>query len=338
MTEIMTQTFCNTRRAMLSATLGAAAGTSARLSPAHAQERYPSRPVTLMVPWAPGGTTDILARLLAEPLRRYTGQPFVVENRSGASGNIGSNAVARARPDGYTLLFGVMSTHTMNDALFRNMPFNGVEDFSAIAILGLALNTMVIHPSVPATNVAEFIAYAKANPGRIVYASAGVGATTHICAEMFARMAGIEMVHVPYRGGAPAVQDTVAGHAHVLFSAATQTLPHVQAGRLRMLGVTEARRSRLLPDVPTVGETIPGYEMAVWYGVLGPKGMPRELVALLNQEINRAMASPEVSGRLGVIGVEAMAETPEAFAATLRSDAARWSRIIRDLNIAMSDA
>jgi tripartite-type tricarboxylate transporter receptor subunit TctC len=318
--------------------MAAAAGMSARLAPAQAQERYPSRPVTLMVPWAPGGTTDILARILAEPLRLYMGQPFVVENRSGASGNIGSNAVARARPDGYTLLFGVMSVHTMNDALFRNMPFNGVEDFTAIAMLGLALNTMVIHPSVPANNVAEFIAYAKANPGRVVYASAGVGATTHICAEMFARMAGIEMVHVPYRGGAPAVQDTVSGNAQLLFSAATQTLPHVQAGRLRMLGVTEPRRSRLLPDVPTVGETIPGYEMSVWYGVLGPKGMPPDLVAQLNRELNRAMASPEVSDRLSVIGVEAIAETPESFAATIRSDAAKWTRIIRELNIAMSDA
>ncbi|WP_270935882.1 Bug family tripartite tricarboxylate transporter substrate binding protein [Falsiroseomonas oryzae] len=324
-----------TRRTALSLGLGAAAGLAA---PAWAQDRYPNRPVTIMVPWAAGGTTDILARILAEPLRRSMGQPFVVENRSGASGNIGSNAVARARPDGYTLLFGSMSTHAMNDALFRNMPFHGVDDFTPIAMLAFALNTMVSHPSVPAQTVAEFIAHTKANPGRLAYASAGPGSTNHICAEMFVRMAGLEMVHVPYRGGAPAVQDTVAGQTQLFFSAATQTLPHVQANRLRLLGVTEARRSRLLPDVPTVGETVPGYEMTVWYGVLGPKGMPADLVAQLNAEINRAMALPEVRDRLAAIGVESINETPDAFAATLRADAEKWSRTIRELGIAMTDA
>lgn len=334
----MTQTFRMTRRAALSATLGAAAGMTGRLPAAQAQDRYPARPVTIMVPWATGGTTDILARILAEPLRRSMGQPFVVENRSGASGNLGSNAVARARPDGYTLLFGSMSTHAMNDVLFRNMPFNGVDDFTAIARLAFALNTMVIHPSVPATSVAEFIAYARANPGRIAYASAGPGSTNHICAEMFARMTGIEMVHVPYRGGAPAVQDTVAGQTQLFFSAATQTLPHVQAGRLRMLGVTEATPSRLLPGVPTVGHTVPGYEMTVWYGVLGPKGMPQDLVAQLNREINAAMALADVRDRLAAIGVEVLAESADAFATTLRADAVKWSRIIRELGIAMTDA
>jgi len=321
-----------TRRAALAAGLGLAA------LPARAQGRYPDRPVTIVVPWAAGGTTDILARILSEPLRRQLGQPFVVENRSGASGNIGSGAVARARPDGYTLLFGSMSTHAMNDALFRNMPFHGVDDFTPVAMLAFALNTMVIHPSVPANGVAEFIAHARANPGRIAYASAGPGSTNHICAEMFARMAGIEMVHVPYRGGAPAVQDTVAGQTQLFFSAATQTLPHVRAGRLRLLGVTEARRSALLPEVPTVAETVPGYEMTVWYGVLGPRGMAPELVAALNAEINRAMQLPEVKDRLAAIGVEAIDATPEAFATTLRADAEKWSRTIRDLGIAVTDA
>lgn len=319
-----------TRRAILGAGLGIGA--------ARAQGRWPDRPVTIIVPWAPGGTTDILARILAEPLRRQLGQPFTVENRSGAAGNLGSNAVARARPDGYTLLFGSMSTHTMNHALFRNMPFDGVEDFTPVAMLAFALNTMVVHPSVPARNVAEFIAHARANPGRIAYASAGPGSTNHICAEMFARMAGLDMVHVSYRGGAPAVQDTVAGQTQLFFSAATQTLPHVQAGRLRLLGVTEAQRSALLPGVPTVGETVPGYEMTVWYGVLGPKGMPAELVATLNAEINRAMATPEVRERLAAIGVEVLDTTPEAFARTLRGDAEKWGRAIREMGIAMSDA
>jgi tripartite-type tricarboxylate transporter receptor subunit TctC len=330
----MQQTSGPTRRAALLGMAGAIAGAGA----ARAQDRYPARPVTVIVPWAPGGTTDILARILAEPLRRALGQPVVVENRSGAAGNLGSNVVARARPDGYTLLFGSMSTHTMNEALFRNMPFDGVADFTPVAMLGLALNTMVIHPSVPATNVAEFVAHAKANPGRIAYASAGPGSTNHICAEMFARMAGVEMVHVPYRGGAPAVQDTVAGQTQLFFSAATQTLPHSQSGRLRLLGVTEGRRSALLPNVPTVGETVPGYEMTVWYGAFGPRGMPADLVAQLNAEINRATALPEVRDRLAAIGVEVLSETPEAFARTLRSDAEKWNRTIREMGIAQTDA
>ncbi|MBU8536654.1 Bug family tripartite tricarboxylate transporter substrate binding protein [Falsiroseomonas tokyonensis] len=321
-----------TRRAALATTLVLAA------QAAGAQERYPSRPVSIIVPWAAGGTTDILARVLAEPLRRAMGQPFVVENRSGASGNIGSNAVARARPDGYALLFGSMSTHAMNDALFNNMPFNGVEDFTPIALLAFVLNTMVIHPSVPANSVAEFIAYCKANPGKVAYASAGPGSTNHLCAAMFARMAGIEMVHVPYRGGAPAVQDTVAGQTQLLFSAGTQTLSHVRDGRLKLLAVTEGRRSSLLPDVPTVAETVPGYEMAVWYGVLGPKGMPQDLVAQLNTEINKAMLLPEVKDRMAAIGVEVVNETPVAFATTLRADAEKWSRAIRELGIGMTDA
>jgi len=305
---------------------------------ARAQAPYPARPVSVIVPWAPGGTTDILARVLAEPLRAAMGQPFVVENRSGASGNIGSAAVARAQPDGYSLLFGSMSTHAMNEALFHNMPFRGAEDFTAIALLAYVLNTMVVHPSVPAQTLAEFVAYGRANPGRIAYASAGPGSTNHLCAAMFAQMTGIEMLHVPYRGGAPAVQDTVAGQTQLFFSAGTQTLPHVREGRLRLLAVTEGRRSRLLPDVPTVAEVVPGYEMAVWYGALGPRGMAPGLVAQLNRAINAALALPEVRDRMGAIGVEVAGESAESFATTLRADAEKWTRVIRGLGIAMSDA
>lgn len=305
---------------------------------ARAQAPYPNRPITMIVPWAPGGTTDILARVLAEPMRARLGQPIVVENRSGASGNIGSAAVARAQPDGYTLLFGTMSTHAMNEALFRNMPFRGAEDFTAISLLAFVLNTMVIHPSVPANTLAEFIAYGRANPGRIAYASAGPGSTNHLCAAMFARMTGIEMVHVPYRGGAPAVQDLVTGQTQLFFSAGTQTLPHVREGRLRLLAVTEARRSRLLPDVPTVGEVVPGYEMSVWYGALGPRGMAQGLIGQLNGAINAAAATPEVRDRMAAIGVDMADETPETFAALLRSDAEKWNRLIRELGIAQSDA
>ncbi|MBW8269754.1 tripartite tricarboxylate transporter substrate binding protein [Caldovatus sp. SYSU G05006] len=319
------------RRLAAAGLLGGAAGAAA--APAAPAARYPERPVRLIVPWAPGGSTDILARVVAERLGPALGQPVVVENRSGASGNLGSDIVAKAAPDGHTILFGSMSTHAMNPALMPNMPFDGVEDFTPVALLAYVLNTMVVHPAVPARTVAEFVAHAKANPERIAYASAGPGSTNHLCAALFERMAGVRMLHVPYRGGAPAVLDTVAGQAQLLFSAGTQTLPHVRAERLRLLAVTEGRRSALLPEVPTVGETLPGYEMAVWYGCFGPRGMDPALVARLNAEINRVLALPEVTRRMAEIGVEVQNEPPEALGALLRRDAAKWGGLIRELGI-----
>ena len=201
-------------------------------TPATAQATWPDRPVTMIVPWAPGGSTDILARTLSEHLTKSYGQPFIVENKPGASGNIGSNLVAKAKPDGYTLLVGSMSTHAMNGALFTSMPFRPVDDFTPIALVAYVTNTMVINASVPVSTVPEFIAYAKARPGKLAYASAGPGSTNHLSAALFEKAAGIEMLHVPYKGGAPAVQDTVAGQVQVFFSAGTQTLPHVKSGKL----------------------------------------------------------------------------------------------------------
>ena len=241
-------------------------------APAFAQT-YPSRPITLIVPWAPGGSTDILARVIGQHLHQSMGQPIVIENRTGASGNIGTQAVARAAPDGYTILFNTMSVHTMNHALFATMPFDGVKDFSPITLLAYVTNTMVVHPSVPANTVPEFIAYAKANPGKVIYASSGPGSTNHLCAAMLEKMAGIEMVHVPYRGGAPAVTDTVSGQVpSLLHRRHAEPASTCKAGRLKLLAVTEEKRSPFLPDVPTVGETVPGYEMTVWYGAFGPAG------------------------------------------------------------------
>jgi tripartite-type tricarboxylate transporter receptor subunit TctC len=296
-------------------------------------QAYPERTVTLVVPFPPGGSTDILARVVAEHLRRSLNQPVIIENRTGASGNIGTAAVARAAPDGYTLLFNTMSVHTMNHALFASMPFDGVKDFSPIALLAYVTNTMVVHPSVPAKTVGDFIDYAKANPGKIAYASAGQGSTNHLCAALFEKMAGVSMVHVPYRGGAPAVADTVAGQTKLFFTAGTQSLEHVKAGKLRLLAVTEGKRSSLLPDVPTVAETLPGYEMAVWYGAFGPAGMPREIVAKLNAEIGRILFLPEVRKRMEDIAVEVSKSAPEELAAMTRTDADRWGKIIRDLGI-----
>ncbi len=299
-----------------------------------ASANYPDKPITLIVPWAPGGSTDILARALGERMSKSLGQTVIVDNRAGASGNIGSNIVAKAKPDGYTLLVGSMSTHAMNPALMASMPFKGVEDFTPIAQLANVINTMVVSNSVPANNLKDFIAYAKANPGKLNYATAGQGSTNHLSAVLFEKAAGITMVHVPYKGGAPAVVDTVADQTQVLFSAGTQTLPHVKTGKLKLLAVTEAKRSALMPEgVPTVGETLPGYELGVWYGLFGPAGMPKALVDQLNAAANAAMADPAVKARMDSLGVEVVKATPAQFATVLKSDADRYGKIIRELGI-----
>ena len=221
----------------------------------------------------------------------------------------------------------------MNHALFAAMPFDGVGDFSPITLLAYVTNTMVVHPSIPAASVREFIAYAKANPGKVAYASAGAGSTNHLCGALFEKMAQVSMVHVPYRGGAPAVADTVGGQTQLMFTAGTQSLEHVKAGKLRLLAVTEAKRSSLLADTPTVAETLPGFEMAVWYAAYGPAGMPKEIVARLNAEIGRILLLPEVKKRMADIAVETAGSSPEELATLTRADADKWGRIIKQLGI-----
>ena len=297
------------------------------------QAAWPERTVTLIVPWAPGGSTDILARMLSDYLTRSLGQTFIVENKAGASGNIGSNLVAKAKPDGYTLLVGSMSTHAMNQALFSSMPFEPVDDFTPISLVAFVTNTLVINPKIAVNNVAELIAYAKANPKKLNFASAGAGSTNHISAVLFELAAGIQMPHIPYKGGAPAVLDTVAGQTEVLFGAGTQTLPHVKSGKLKLLAVTESTRSPQLPDTPTVAETLPGYELVVWYGAFGPKDLPKEITERLSTEINRIVALPEVRTKMSAIGVEVVSSTPAGFAKTLQQDAAKFTKLIRELKI-----
>jgi tripartite-type tricarboxylate transporter receptor subunit TctC len=221
----------------------------------------------------------------------------------------------------------------MNQSLYTSMPFNGVDDFTPISLLAYVTNTMVTNPSVPANNVKEFIAYCKAHPGQINYASAGPGSTNHLSAALFEKATGCKMTHVPYKGGAPAVLDTVAGQTQLLFSAGTQTLPHVKAGKLKLLAVTESKRSALLPNVPTVAETVPGYELAVWYGFFGPKDLPADITKRLNTEINKIMAMPDVREKMGAMGVEVVQSTPEGFAKTLRQDTEKYTKLIKELNI-----
>jgi tripartite-type tricarboxylate transporter receptor subunit TctC len=315
------------------ATLAAALALAGAAPAALAQSAYPTKVVRLIVPWAPGGSTDVLARLIAAKMTESWGQPAVVENKPGASGNIGSDQVAKAPADGYTILVGSVSTHAMNPFLMANMPFKGVDDFQTVALAAYVTNVLVAHPSVAANDVAALVGAARAKPDAIKYASAGNGSTNHLAAELFARTTGAQMLHVPYKGGGPATAAILGGQVDIFFTGLGNVWDHVKAGKLKLLAVTESRRSKLLPDVPTVGETLKGYEMAVWYGVWVPAATPPEIVAKLNAEVNRSMALADVQQRLAAMGAEHAAMTPQAAHQLLRGDAERWGRIIREANI-----
>ncbi|HTK01086.1 MAG TPA: tripartite tricarboxylate transporter substrate binding protein [Bordetella sp.] len=298
-----------------------------------AHAAWPDKPVTLIVPAAPGGSTDILARELAADLSTTYGQSFLVENRSGAGGNIGAGYVAKAKPDGYTLLISAMTNHVVNPTLMPSTPFKGVDDFAPIAYLANVLTTVVVNPSLPVHNIRELVEYAKAHPNKIDFATGGTGSTNHIGVLLLEKLAGIQMEHVPYRSGAPAIMSTVSGETQLNISAGTQTLPHVKAGRLRLLAVTEGERSELLPDTPTVGETVKGYEMTIWYGAFAPAGTPANIVASLNTAMNKTFQKPDIKKRMLDMGVVPVQMTPEAFMQVLRRDDAKYSKLIKELGL-----
>ncbi len=306
----------------------------AALLPVVAQaQTYPTKPIRIVVPWAPGGSTDVLARLIGTKMTEHWGQPAVVENKPGASGNIGSELVVKAPADGYTLLLGSVSTHAMNPFLMANMPFKGVDDFTSIALAAYVTNVLVTHPSVPAKSVRELIDLLKAQPGKIAYASAGNGSPNHIAAELFCRLAGVEMLHVPYKGGGPATAGIAGGQVGVLFTGLGNVWEHAKAGRLNLLAVTEDRRSELLPNTPRVGEALPGYEVAVWYGVWAPAGMRPELQERLNAEVNRILTLPDVKQRLDTMGAEHVSLSARETHALLQREYERWGKIIRESGI-----
>jgi tripartite-type tricarboxylate transporter receptor subunit TctC len=298
-----------------------------------AQAAWPDRPVTLIVPAEPGGSTDILARALAEQLAKTYNQSFVVDNKSGAGGNIGTAFVAKAKPDGYTILIGAMTNHVVNPTLIPSTPFKGVDDFEPIAYLATVLSTIVVNPSLPVHNIAELIEYAKAHPNAINYATGGVGSTNHIGVLMLESLAHIQMTHVPYRSGAPAILSTVSGDTQLDLSAATQTLPYVKQGKLRLLAFTEGKRNDLMPDVPTIGETVPGYEMTIWYGAFAPKGTPRAIVDSLNTSMNAAFQVPAIAQRMQNMGVIPIAMTPDEFTKILKRDDVKYTRLIKDMGL-----
>jgi tripartite-type tricarboxylate transporter receptor subunit TctC len=291
-------------------------------------QTYPARPVRLVVPFAPGGLTDILARLTGQWLSERLGQPFLVENRPGAGTNIATEAVARAPPDGNTLLLA-STANSINATLYEKLDFNFLRDFAPVAGLMRVPNVMEVNPSIAAKTVPEFIAYAKANPGRINMGSGGIGASPHMSGELFKAMAGVSMIHVPYRGMAPALTDLLAGQVDVVFDNITTSIEHIRAGRIRALAVTTATRSDLLPDIPTVAEYLPGYEASGWFGVSAPKNTPADIVERLNNEINAGIADPKMKARFAEFGGTALAGSPADFGKLIVDETEKWAKVVK---------
>jgi tripartite-type tricarboxylate transporter receptor subunit TctC len=312
--------------------LAAAAALLAAAKPAAAQA-YPSRPIRMLVGFPPGGSTDIFARTIGEPLAGALGQPVVVENRGGAGGNIASDLAAKAAPDGHTLLMAI-SAHVTNRALYPNLPYDPVRDFAPISLVCRVPFAVLVHPSFPARSVADLLRLARQRPGEIAYATAGTGSTQHLAGELLNRMAGVQLNHVGYRGGAPALTDLVAGNVPLALLTTTQVLPQLRDGRVRALAVTSPGRSPMFPDLPTLAEAgVPGYEADVWYGVLAPAGVPAPIVGRLHAEIARILALPATRERFAAQDAVVLSGSPQDLAALMAAEDAKWARIIRDAGI-----
>lgn len=293
-------------------------------------QAYPTRPIRFIVPFAPGGSTDTLARTLSIKLGEALGQQVVVDNRAGGNGNIGTDLVAHAAPDGYTILLGYIANLAIGPSLYAKLPYDSVRDFAPITLLAVAPNILVVHPSVPVKNFQEFIAYAKANPAKINFASAAVASPGHLSGELLNLAAGIHMQHVPYKGSGQAVVDLVGGQVQVMVSGMSSVMPHIKAGRLRPLAVTGARRSPAVPDLPTIAESgFPKFEAIAWYGVLAPAGTPPAIVTRLHDEIIRALKMPDVRERLEYVGFEIVGGTPAAFGAYIKAEITKWAPVVK---------
>jgi tripartite-type tricarboxylate transporter receptor subunit TctC len=295
-------------------------------------QNYPTKPVRFIVPITPGGSNDVVARAIAQKLGETWGQPVLVENRPGAGMNLGAEAVAKSPADGYTWLLGANNIFAFNPHMGR-VPFDVFKDFTPVTQVANVPFVMVVHPAVPAKTVAEFIAHAKANPGKLNYASSGNGSPQQLAAEMLSRLAGLSMQHVPYKGAVPAITDLLGGRIEVFIGAVNSLLPHVKEGKLRLLAGAGAKRFAAFPELPAIAETVPGFALDVWLGVFMPGNAPRDIVAKVNADIARALNAPDVRASLAAQGIEAATSTPEALATTIRDDHARWGKVIADANI-----
>jgi tripartite-type tricarboxylate transporter receptor subunit TctC len=295
-------------------------------------QSYPARPVRIIIGFAAGTSPDIFARLIGQWLSEHLGQPFVIENRPGAGGNVGTEAVVRAAPDGYTLLLAG-SPNAVNATLYANLSFNFIRDIVPIASLVRGVGVMEVSPAFPARTVPEFIAYAKGNPGKINMGSSGIGTPQHLYGEMFQAMTGVKLLHVPYRGSPAAMAGLFAGEVQVIFDTLSTAIGQIRADKLRALAVTAATRSEQLPEVPTIGEFVPGYEATSWQGICAPRGTPAEIVAALNREINAGLADPQLKTRVAELGYWVSAGTPAEFTQFIADDTQKWSKVIRDANI-----
>jgi len=314
------------RRTFLHLAVGAAALPAAsRMAQAQA---YPSRPVRIVVGFPAGGATDIMARLMGEWLTERLGQQFIVDNKPGASGNIGTEAAAKAPADGYTLL-QIVTPNAINAVLYTNLNFDFIRDIAPVICAARLAYVVVVHPSVPATTIPEFIAYAKANPGKINYGSAGQGTPQNIACELFKMMTGVNLVHVPYRGGAPAVADLVSGHLQVIFAPVSEAIQHIKSGKLRALAVTTATRLDVLPDVPTVAEFVPGYEASGFGGVGAPRNTPAEIIDRLNKELNAGLADSKIKGRIVELGGTVTGGSPAEFGTIISDATEKWAKVIK---------
>ena len=295
-------------------------------------QTYPSRPVHWIVSFAAGGPNDVVARIIGQYLSDHLGQQFVIENRPGAGGNVGMQSVLSSATDGYTIAF-VGPNYAINPALYEKLPFDFIRDSVPVAGTMRLANVMEVHPAVPANNVAEFIAYAKANPGKINFGSGGVGTSPHLSGELLKTMAGINLVHVPYRGTAPALADLLAGQVQVVFDNIPGSIGHIKTGKVRALGVTAPKRVAAIPDVPTIGETVPGYDVSIWYGIAAPRGTPPAIVEKLNQAVNAVLADPKLQTRLAELAGEPMPMTPAEFGKLVGQETEKWGKVIRAANI-----
>ena len=293
-------------------------------------QSYPTRPVTLVLGFAPGGPSDVMARIFGKKLEQLLGQPVVIENRSGAGGNIAAELVARAEPDGHTLLLGNSGILAANVGLYKKINFDPVKDFAPITLVGAQANVLVVHPSLPVQTLAELIAYAKTNPGKVSFASGGRGSSPHLAAELLKVKAGIDIVHVAYRGTGPALQDVVGGHVPMCFSSVSPVLGYIQNGTLRALGVATLKRTALLPDVPAIAELgIPGFEASAWHGLVAPAATPKDVIATLHRGMMAALNDPDTRKALTDFGVDVIGSTPEQLAAYIRSEIPKWAEIIK---------